>query len=248
VGAITTASSATAPTGAIISQNPVAGTQVVAGSAVALVVSSGLPPAIAVDQVAYADGRGTQNARFSTSAPGEILIAFVSSDGPSSGSQTATVSGAGLTWTLVQRANTQAGTSEIWRAAAATPLSNVTVTSALAQSGYDQSLTVVMFSGASGVGASAKQSAATGAPSVALNTTRAGAFVYGVGNDWEEAIPRSLVAGQTMVHQWVDSGVGDTFWVQAWPGMVANSGTNVRLGVTAPTADRWNFAIVEIVP
>jgi hypothetical protein len=43
VGRVSTASSATVPSGSVISQNPVAGTRVVAASAVALVVSSGQP-------------------------------------------------------------------------------------------------------------------------------------------------------------------------------------------------------------
>jgi len=51
-----------------------------------------------------------------------------------------------------------------------------------------------------------------------------------------------------MVHQWVDTAVGDTFWVQASPGTIANAGTSVQLATTAPTQDRWNFALVEIVP
>jgi hypothetical protein len=159
-----------------------------------------------------------------------------------------TVSGAGLVWTLVQRANTQAGTAEIWRATAPAPLSNVVVTSTQSQGPYHQSLTVVAFIGAGGVGASAKQSGATGAPSVTLTTTKAGALVYGVGNDWDFAIPRTVSAGQTMVHQWVDTGVGDTFWAQAWTGKIDNAGTIARLADTAPTSDRWNFASVEIVP
>src|SRR5262245_61902842 len=55
---------------------------------------------------------------FSTSAPGELLLAFIGSDGPSAGgSQTVSkVSGGGLTWRLRRRANAQAGTAEIWAA------------------------------------------------------------------------------------------------------------------------------------
>ena len=41
LGAVTTASSTTVPAGSVISQNPLAGTQVANGSAVALVDSSG---------------------------------------------------------------------------------------------------------------------------------------------------------------------------------------------------------------
>ena len=43
VGTVTTASSTTVPAGSVISQSPVSGTQVSVGSAVSLVVSSGLP-------------------------------------------------------------------------------------------------------------------------------------------------------------------------------------------------------------
>src|SRR6185503_11497836 len=43
VGAVTTATSTTVPAGSVVSQNPAAGTQVSIGSAVALVVSTGLP-------------------------------------------------------------------------------------------------------------------------------------------------------------------------------------------------------------
>src|SRR5262249_21304423 len=50
VGTVMTASSTTVPAGSVISQNPTAGTQIVIGSAVALVVSTG-PPQVAVPNV-----------------------------------------------------------------------------------------------------------------------------------------------------------------------------------------------------
>ncbi len=63
-------------------------------------------------------------------------MAFVGSDGPSgAGRQTVTVSGGGLTWTLVKRSNAQSGDAEIWTAQAANTLTNVTVTSTPATGG-----------------------------------------------------------------------------------------------------------------
>jgi hypothetical protein len=198
--------------------------------------------------VIFNDGRGTRTtAAFSTSAPGDVLVAFVASDGPTSGGQTATVSGAGLTWTLVKRSNTRLGTSEIWQATAAAQLSNVTVRSTQRFTTYDQSLTVVAFGNASGVGASATAGAASGAPSVSLTTTKAASLVYGVGNDWDSAIARTLGANQTMVHQWVDTNTGDTFWVQAVSSAIASAGTLVQVNAAAPTTDQWNLAAVEIL-
>ena len=205
--------------------------------------------AITIDKTVFKDGRGTQTtSAFSTAAAGELLVAFVSADGPVAGGQTATVTGGGLTWTLARRTNTRAGTSEVWVANAPGVLSNATVTSTLSKNTYDQSLTVVAFQGASGIGATASASGASGAPTIGLTTTQAGSWVYGVGNDWDSAIARTLPAGQTMVHQWVDSAVGDTFWAQSTTTATALAGTPVTLNATAPTTDRWNFAAVEILP
>src|SRR5262249_36220857 len=89
---------------------------------------------------------------FSTTATNELLLAFVGSDAASTPNVTVTgVAGAGLTWVLVARTNVQLGTSEVWRAFAASQLSNVTVTATLSQS-VQSSLTVMSFSGTDGSG------------------------------------------------------------------------------------------------
>jgi Bacterial Ig domain len=82
-------------------------------------------------------GRGTVTTpSFHTAAAGETLLAFVGSDGPAqSAGQTVTVSGAGLTWTLVKRANGHFGDAEVWQATASSVLSSATVTSTPAHSG-----------------------------------------------------------------------------------------------------------------
>ncbi len=249
VGTVTAATSPDVPAGSVISQDPAAGTQFAAGGAVALVVSSGPPTsAIAVDKVVYSDGNGTQTTpAFSTTMAGELLLAFAASDGPTSGGQKLTLSGAGLTWTRIQRANNQLGVSEIWQATAPSQLTGATVKSTPSISGYHQSLTVVAFTGASGIGASAKASAASGAPRASLTTTKSDSIVFGVGNDWDSATARTLGVNQTLVHQFMDASTGDTYWVQSTASAGANAGTVVTLNCTAPTSDRWNFAIVEIV-
>lgn len=250
-------------TGAIIGTPTTAGTSVFTAQVTdsgSTVQSASKPLSIAVasvatginiDKVVFKDVQGNAvTPTFSTSRPNELLLAFVASDGPSSSSQSqaATVSGAGLTWTLVRRTNTQAGTSEVWRALATTVLSNVTVQSVQSRTTYDQSLTVVALTGASRVGASIGASARSGAPSVPWTTRKANAWVFGVGNDWDNAIGRMLGTAQTMVHQWVDTGVGDTFWVQRLLTGVAAAGTTVTINDTAPITDRWNLTAVEVVP
>src|SRR5204862_7373526 len=101
VGTVTNAASGSVPAGSVISQSPAAGVQVSPGSAVNFVVSTGAA-AGGVDALAFSDGLGTRTITgFNTTAAGDLLLAFVGADGPSGGGQTATVSGAGLTWTLV---------------------------------------------------------------------------------------------------------------------------------------------------
>jgi hypothetical protein len=154
---------------------------------------------------------------------------------------------------LVRRTNTNRGTSEIWRAFAPAVLTNVTVTATIAQS-VAASMTVMSFkgvdttgtNGSGAIGATGSGTAAAGAPTASLTTTRANSLVIGVGNDWDAATARTVGAGQTMVHQYLAT-VGDTFWVQRTTNPVGATGTVVTINDTAPTADRYNLTLCEIL-
>jgi hypothetical protein len=50
-----------------------------------------------------------------------------------------------------------------------------------------------------------------------------------------------------MIHQFVDTTSGDTYWVQARTAPIATAGTSAQITDTAPTNDRWNLASVEII-
>src|SRR5206468_2111450 len=143
-----------------------------------------------------------------TAGANELLVAYVSADGPASaGSQTVTaMSGAGLTWTMRARSNAQAGDAEIWTAAASSVVTNGQVTATLRSSAVG-SITVVAFTGAATTGTPvvATASAGTGAPSVTLTTTRANSWVWGVGTDWSRAVSRTPAAGQAIVDQYLPS-------------------------------------------
>jgi chitodextrinase len=186
----------------------------------------------------------------STSGPNDLLEAFVMTDGPntSKSMSVSSVSGAGLTWTLRQRSNTQAGSSEIWQAVAPAKLTNATVTASLSSS-QAASMVVAAFKGADVTtnGAVASANATTGAPKVSLTTTRNGSWVWAAGNDYDNATARTMGAGQTLVDQYL-APVGDTYWVQRQAGPTPASGTAVTMSDTAPTADRWNLAAIEILP
>ena len=184
-----------------------------------------------------------------TASGGELLVALVSSDGPAgSGTSSFTsVTGGGLTWTLRKRSNTQAGTSEIWTAPAAAKLTSVAITATRTGS-YRSSLVVTAFKGAdlSAIGATASASGTTGAPTVSLTTTRANSWVWAVGNDWDNAIARTVGANQTKVDEFLTAS-GDTLWMQRQTAITGASGTVVTINDTAPTADRWNLTAIEIL-
>jgi hypothetical protein len=76
-------------------------------------------------------------------------------------------------------------------------------------------------------------------------TTRSGSWVWGVGEDWDRATARTVGPGQTLVDQFL-SPSGDTFWTQRQSATTPAAGT-VSINDTAPTADRWDLAIVEVL-
>ena len=187
----------------------------------------------------------------STAQPGELLLAFIGSDGPNAGGTQSigSVTGGGLTWTLRQRTNAQAGTAEIWQAVAPTTLNNVVFTATRANGSYQGAITVAAFIGADTTvnGAVGSGAAASGAPSASLVTTRAGSWVWAAGEDWDNATARTVGPGQTLVDQFL-SPSGDTFWTQRQTTTTPASGTTVVINDTAPTADRWNLSLVEVLP
>jgi hypothetical protein len=197
-------------------------------------------------------GPAIDSPALSTRIGGELLLAFIATDGPEADTQAfAAVTGGGLSWRPVVRANEQAGAAEIWAAWASSALTGVHVTAVRATGSWHGQLTVAAFIGAdraAPVGTAVRASAATGAPTLTATTTRAGSWMWGVGNDWDHAVPRSLVRYQRMVDQSVDTLVDDTYWAQRTKGALSSPGTRVRFGAWSPTDDRWNLAAVEIVP
>jgi len=193
---------------------------------------------------------------FSTTSTNELLLVFVATDAPNSGNNTtvSNITGGSLTWVLVSRTNTQRGTAEVWRAFAPSMLANASITATLSRS-TAASITVVTFTGvdtsgtngSGAIGATASANAASGAPTASLTTTRNGSWVFGVGNDWDNAIARAVPANQTMVHQYLAT-IGDTYWVQRRASPTATSGTVVAINDTAPTGDRYNLSLVEVLP
>jgi len=212
--------------------------------------NSAPPPAtLAIDRLVVRHAKGTlASPALSTPTAGDVVLAFVAVDGPNAAAaQSATVTGAGLAWTLVKRSNSQAGTSEIWSAKAVGTLTNQTVTATPLRSGFDGSLTVIAYRNASGTGVAGATGAPSGAPDVYLPGIATASWVFAVGNDWDRAVARTPVAGQQLQDQWIDTASGDTFWVQSTAAPNTAPGL-VTIHDNAPTNDRFNYAAVEVTP
>ena len=100
--------------------------------------------------------------------------------------------------------------------------------------------------GSGAIGATGGASAATGAPTASLVTTRNNSWVFGVGTDWDAAVARTVGANQSLVHQFLTN-VGSTYWVQRQNSVTPLSGTTVTINDTAPTGDKYNLSMVEIL-
>lgn len=192
---------------------------------------------------------------FATSSTNELLLAFVSTDYLSGANTTvSSISGGSLTWVLVQRSNTQSGSSEIWRAFSSNPLSAASITATLSQK-VVASITVVAFTGtdtsgtngSGAIGATGSGNSSRGAPTASLVTTRNSSWVFGVGNDFDNPLDRTPGSAQSLIHQYKPA-VEDTYWVQRQNAATPLSGTTVTINDTAPTTDRFNLAIVEVLP
>jgi fibronectin type 3 domain-containing protein len=212
---------------------------------------------LAIDVNVSADPTGTASTivspSFSTTSTNELLVALVESSGPNSsgGQSIKTLTGGGVTWTMRQRANTSNGTAEIWTAPATVKLTNASVTATRNSSGYSGSITILSFSGANlgAIGAIAKASATTGLPTLSLTTTKAGSVVLGAGNDWDGANARTVGSGQTLVHQYLQTTTGDTYWNQKTSPTTAGGQVAILNNITpTPNTHRWNLAAIEILP
>lgn len=63
---------------------------------------------------------------------------------------------------------------------------------------------------------------------------------------WARAVNRTPGPNQTLVSQ-VPDPTGDTYWVQSTTAPTASAGTVVTINDTAPTTDRWNLELIEIL-
>ena len=147
---------------------------------------------------------------------------------------------------LAARSNTTGGTTEIWQAYAAAQVSNATVVATLSKSGWDGSITVTAFKGGgTHVAATAIGAGTSGSPSATVTPTGCNSLIWAAGHDWSRAAVPVPVAGQTLVHSFIDGRVQDAYWTQKVNNPTVGTAP-ITVKDTGPTTDRWTIAVVEI--
>jgi hypothetical protein len=66
------------------------------------------------------------------------------------------------------------------------------------------------------------------------------------GDEARTPLNRALGPNQTLVSEATDP-AGDTYWVQSTTTPTASAKTVVTINDTAPTNDRWNLELIEIL-
>jgi hypothetical protein len=193
---------------------------------------------------------GPASGSVSTSVNNELVAAFVGSAGPKTGGQSVTVSGGGLTWHKVGSENAAGGDSEVWYAIAPNRISRQKITATQSKKPFAESLTVVTFKAASGVGASGSFTSSKGAPTGTITTTKPCGWVWAAGNDPAAGALRKVPSGQ---NAWVQAlilgnvyGAPSTFWTQSTNLPTTTAGTPVTINDTAPANDPYNLVLAEI--
>jgi hypothetical protein len=183
--------------------------------------------------------------QLTTSSANDLVVAYVSADGPASGGQSVTVSGSGLTWARVAQQNGALGDAEVWAANAGT-LKKITVKVTAAKKGYGLVLTDATYKNATGIGAKGTFKSTSGAPTGTIKTTQGNSWVWAVGFDWATATKRTVGPGQTLFSQNLDA-ANNTYWVQSTTSPTLAAGTSVTINDTAPTSDPYDLVLVEIL-
>ncbi|HUC19986.1 MAG TPA: hypothetical protein VMR98_00635, partial [Candidatus Polarisedimenticolaceae bacterium] len=65
--------------------------------------------------------------------------------------------------------------------------------------------------------------------------------------DWDSAVARTVGSNQTKVDEFLTAS-GDTLWMQRQTNPTPTADTVVTINDITPTNDRWNLALIEILP
>jgi len=215
------------------------------GAETETVAAVGKPPV--VDTSCFEESTTSVIDSVTTTKKNELLVAYVSAAGPSTGAQTVTVSGSGLTWTRVAQENSAPGDAEVWMATVPAAETTVNVTATATATGYHIVQTLVAYKNATGIGSTGIFESASGAPTGTITTTAGNSWVWAVGFDAGHAKNRTVGPNQRLFSKDVDSPADGTSWVQSTKTATPAAGTSVSINDTAPTTDNYNLILVQIL-
>jgi hypothetical protein len=176
-------------------------------------------------------------------APGQLLVAYVSADGPPThnAQRVSALTGGGLTWSLVRRADAEFGTAEVWQAVATVAGRIPAITASLAAPGYDGSIVVSTYSAAARIVDSAASSGTAPTASIAAIAGTPGDATVTVGHLWSHARTVGIGADQTLTNLMLDT-TDDTTWMQQ--GSIATPGAALQIDVGG--RDHWNLVSIAL--
>ncbi len=196
------------------------------------------PPNIAKTIVgATTHGKDTAAAKLPISAPGALVLAFITAGGPS-GQRVSGVTGGGLDWSAVAAARGAAGVAEVWEThETGRTGSTVKVVAHLHDAGYPANITLAALAGNTAlVAAHGTATAKKGVPTLTLDAP-GGALLFAVAHTASSKAP-TLVRGLALVDH------AGSSWVARGDGPAAGGSTAV--GATAPKAGAWQLAAVAV--
>jgi len=176
-----------------------------------------------------------------TKSANQLVLAFVSAQGPNHGQRVRGISGGRFHWSLVTEATSAQGTSSIWQARAPRPLAHATFTATLAKTGYSGMLDVLAFAPGATVGSVTKRSGAHSSPSLGLKASGA-ATILAVAHDSGPAHARKALAGNHVSDHALGGKHGGTSWTLSAPGGTAT------IGLAGPKSSSWSIAALAVLP
>ncbi|MGI3782665.1 MAG: Ig-like domain-containing protein [Janthinobacterium lividum] len=202
---------------------------------------------LVVDTNGLRHSRSITSKKVRVGTDNQLLVAFVSVDGPTGKKQSVTgVTGGGLDWTLVDRGNDRAGTSEVWQAYATKAPPTFRVKARFARPGYSAKLTVAGFSDATTASAAhAHASGEHSAPSVTLVPQATNSVVWATGRVIGDRYDPRPGSGTRIVHDVGISGPRVGYWVQKASARTV-AGQPVIIDDDVATRYRWGLTAVEI--
>lgn len=187
----------------------------------------------------------TLGTRLTSVQSGELLLAFISAQGPKNAQQTATrPTSSGLKWALVTSASSPGGIVAIWQGHATRNLTRVAVTTQLGQPSSQAQLTTIAFDPGTNLGGHANRAGKASAPNLALRAA-VGAQVWAVGHDADSGARLIPISPGQLAEQVRSPAQHATSWVQ--DASVTKAGV-ITVGERAPKSTSWALAAVTVEP